>query len=399
VSTMEREDEDFASLLAEYEQSQPAEQRRDLPQVGDTIRGRVVSIGSDTVFVALGAKAEAVLGREEVIDADGTLRVAIGDVIEARVAEIRGGQVVLRTMLGRGPDARAELAQAHEHQIPVEGVVSAIIKGGVEVQVGGVRGFCPISQLSDRFIEDPTVFVGQRLTFRIIRFEAGRGQSANIVLSRRALLEEESAAKAAETRERLVPGAVMTGTVRSIKGYGAFVDLGGIEGMLHISELGHSRVEHPSEVLSEGQEVEVQVIKIEKTGDPKRPEKIALSLKSLAHDPWDQVAARFTEGIRTRGTVTRVQPYGAFVELAPGIEGLIHVSELGAGRRVSHAREVVSEGQEVEVVVLGVDAQRRRISLSMGAVQAQEEAAEVAAYAPPARTGFGTLGDLLKPKR
>jgi small subunit ribosomal protein S1 len=223
---MERDDEDFASLLAEYEQSQPPQQRRDLPQVGDTIRGRVVSIGSDTVFVALGAKAEAVLGREEVIDEDGEVRVSVGDMIEARVAEIRGGQVVLRTMLGRGPDARAELAQAHQHQIPVEGVVSAVIKGGVEVQVGGVRGFCPISQLGDRFVEDATAFVGQRLTFRIIRFEAGRGQSANIVLSRRALLEEEAAARAVETRARLAPGAVMTGTVRSIKGYGAFVDLG-----------------------------------------------------------------------------------------------------------------------------------------------------------------------------
>jgi small subunit ribosomal protein S1 len=386
--------EDFAALLAEYEQQNPSAQRRRGPHVGDTIRGPIVSIGQEAVFVDLGGKSEGALDIAEVRDEAGALTVAVGDLIEARVVSTEDGQIVLRRTLGRGPEARAELQQAAEHGIPVEGLVTGVNKGGLEVQVAGVRGFVPLSQLDLRHVDDPAAFVGQRLQLRITRYEEGPRGRDNLVLSRRALLEEEAAARAVETRARLEPGVVLRGTVSSLKDYGAFVDLGGIEGMLHVSEIGHARVAHPKDVLSVGQAVEVQVIRIEKGDDPRRPEKISLSLKSLEKDPWQDAAERFPEGARLRGRVVRLEQFGAFVELAPGVEGLVHVSELGGGKNVKHARQAARVGDELEVTVLGVDGARRRISLSLAAAEAGDEGAP-----PPARgpaPSFGTLGDLLK---
>jgi small subunit ribosomal protein S1 len=185
------------------------------------------------------------------------------------------------------------------------------------------------------------------------------------VLSRRQLLEEEQQARASETREKLQVGAVLHGKVTSLTSYGAFIDLGGIEGMLHVSEIGHTRTTHPQDVFKVGDDVEVQVIKIEKGKDEKRPERISLSRRSLQSDPWNEAASRFTEGMEVPGRVMRTETFGAFVELAPGLEGLVHISEMGAGRRLNHSREAVQPGQEVQVRVLGVDTARRRISLSM----------------------------------
>src|SRR5829696_4550931 len=184
--------------------------------------------------------------------------VKIGETVEARVVEDAGGVLKLRVKLGRGPEARAELQQAQELGIPVEGVVTEVIKGGVSVDVAGVRGFCPASQIDARFVEDLTTYVGQRLLFRITRYEP-----RNLVLSRRALVEEENEKRAVETRKKLEPGAVLRGKVVGFKPFGAFVDLGGVEGMLHVSELGYTRVERPEDVLSLGQEIDVAVLKIE----------------------------------------------------------------------------------------------------------------------------------------
>lgn len=398
------ENEDFGALLDQFEREQPAAGRRQLPGVGDTVRGRVVSVGSEAVFVELGSKAEAMIDIEQVKDGQGAVRVSVGDTIEARVVEVRDNIAVLRMAMGtsRGPEAKAELVQAHAHGIPVEGLVTAVVKGGVEVQVSGLRAFCPISQLDDKFVQDAAPYVGQRLTFRITRYETDR-KNPNIVLSRRVLLEEENRLRAAETRASLREGAVVTGKVTSIKSYGAFVDLGGLEGMIHVSELGFSRVENPADVLHEGQQVEVQVLRMEKTGDAKRPERIALSLKALAQDPWEEVEQRFPEGARVRGKVARLQQYGAFVEVLPGIEGLVHISQLGAGRRVQHPREVVRVGDEVEVTVLGVDRARRRISLAMLPAEAEHEAnvedlaQHTSAAAAPAK--LGTFADLFNKKK
>jgi small subunit ribosomal protein S1 len=398
------QNEDFGALLDQFEREQPSGGRRKLPNIGDSVRGRVVSVGSEAVFVALGSKAEAMIELSQVMDEQGEVRVSVGDTIEARVVEMRGETAVLRMSMGtsRGPEAKNELTQAHAHGIPVEGLVTGVIKGGVEVQVAGMRAFCPISQLDDKFVQDATLYVGQRLTFRITRYESDR-KNPNIVLSRRALLDEENKVRAAETRASLREGAVVTGKVTSIKPYGAFVDIGGLEGMIHVSELGFARVENPADVLQEGQQVEVQVVRMEKTGDAKRPERIALSLKALAKDPWEEVEQRFPQGTQVRGKVTRLQQYGAFIEVLPGIEGLVHISQLGGGRRIQHPREVVRVGDEIEVNVLGVDRERRRISLAMLGAESEHEAnaEDVAQHTTqaPAPAKLGTFADLLNKKK
>lgn len=395
---MTKEDDDFGAMLAEFEQDQPAPNRR-RPKVGDVVSGPIVSIGAEAVFIELGAKAEAMLELEQVRDREGNITVSVGDVIEARVVDTGGksGTVLLRRTLGRGPDAVNELAQAFEHGMPVQGLVTGVNKGGVDVQIAGQRAFCPVSQLDLRFVENPETHVGQHYEFRITKLSESRGR-ADIVVSRRALLEEAASIEAEATRAVLQEGALLDGIVTAIKPFGAFVDIGGLEGMIHISELGHTRVEKPEDVLAVGQRVKVFVLKVEKTGDAKRPEKIALSLKALENDPWDDLVARFGEGSRVSGTVVRTQPFGAFVELAPGLEGLVHISELGAGRRINHPREVVKEGQAVEVTVLSIDPAKRRIALSMDAEKIPV-APEDRPVAPEAPRSLGTLADLFKQGR
>ncbi len=383
---MADQDEDFAAMLAESERGAPKSKR---PRVGDVIRGKVISIGKDAVFVDAGGKAEGVLDRGQVSDSEGKLLVKVGDSVEARVTSDAGGVLQLRVKLGRGPEAKAELLQAFELEIPVEGLVTEVIKGGVSVDVAGVRGFCPASQIDARFVEDLSAYVGQRLTFKITRYEP-----RNLVLSRRALVEAEKEKLAAVTRKKLEPGAVLRGKVVGFKPFGAFIDLGGLEGMLHVSEMGYGRVEKPEDVLRMGQDIEVAVLKIE---PGEKGERISLSLKALANDPWRDATANLSEGTRVKGTVTRLQPFGAFVEIAAAVEGLVHISELGAGRRINHPKEVVSVGQEVEAVVLAIDHERRRLSLSMAASKdgsAEDVAEAKRAHAAPAK--LGTFGDLLQ---
>jgi small subunit ribosomal protein S1 len=278
--------------------------------------------------------------------------------------------------------------------------VTEVVKGGLSVDVHGVRGFVPASQIDLRFVEDLSPFVGQRLSFKVTRYEPGpRG---NLVLSRRALLEVEREARASETLGKLVPGLVVRGTVTAFKPYGAFVDIGGVEGMLHVSELGFARVGHPQEVLAIGQQVEVAVLEVKPSEDPKKPLKVSLSLKALSEDPWATATASLVEGTQVRGKITRMQPFGAFVEIAPGVEGMVHISELAAGRRINHPREVVELGQEIEATVLGVDAEKRRIALSLAAGARAEEAAALEEARTIAKQGapqkLGTFADLLKKK-
>ncbi|HEX5058933.1 MAG TPA: 30S ribosomal protein S1 [Kofleriaceae bacterium] len=383
---MATEDEDFAAMFAESERDKPKAKR---PKIGDVIKGKVISIGKEAVFVDLGGKAEGQLEKNQVSDKDGKLLVKVGDVIEARIVSDTGGVLMLRTKVTRGPEARAELQQAFELGIPVEGTVTEVIKGGVSVDVAGVRGFCPASQVDNRFVEDLATYVGQKLTFKITRYEP-----RNLVLSRRALVEEAQEKLATETRKKLAPGAVLRGKVVGFKPFGAFVDLGGIEGMLHVSELGFARVEKPEDVLSLGQELDVAVLKIE---PGEKGDRISLSLKALANDPWRDATASLGEGARVKGTITRLQPFGAFVEIAPGVEGLVHISELGAGRRINHPKEVVSIGQQVEATVLAVDHDKRRLSLSLAA--STDASPDDVAAVPRAPQKLGTLGDLLQRKK
>lgn len=396
---MKRDDEDFAALLEEFDKKGP---KRGQPRaaIGDIVRGKVLSVGRDAVFVALSdGRTEGMLELEELRDDDGKITVKVGDEIEARVAELgdRAEVVVLRRLAGRGNKAAPEeLQQAFTLGLPVEGTVAAVNKGGLDVTISGLRAFCPISQLELRQVEDAAAYVGRKLTFRITKYEEDR-RGVNMVVSRRALLEEEARARGKTTRAKLSPGVVLPGVVVAIKDFGAFVDLGGIEGMLPASELGFQRGVRPADVLSVGQELQVQVLRIEKTDDPKRPERISLSLKALERDPWDDIAERFPAGSKHTGKVTRVEPYGAFIELAPGVEGLAHVGELSGGKQVRHARELVKVGDAREVTVLAIDRERRRISLGIGERPDEVDAADLAAARSPGK--LGTLGDLFKKKK
>src|SRR6202521_1191281 len=335
------EKRDFAEILAEFEQGKggarppgasetagpgsagaPAAGAAGgvpaTPNVGQKVSGKILSITGDQLFVDLGTKSEGMIEAAQLRNAEGQLTVKVGDSLDAIVTAIdpESGVIVLRKKAsgGRGghQEVATELRQAFQYGMPVEGLVTGINKGGAEVQVYGMRAFCPLSQLDLRYVESPQQFIGQRLKFKVSRIEeGGRNRRPDIVLSRRALLEEEAQAKAAELRARLQIGAVLKGRVTSLTTYGAFVDLGGLEGLLHVSEIGYSRLADPREALSVGQEIEVQVIKIEKGKDEKRPERISLSRRALERDPWRDAADRFPEGSVVPGRVMRLESFGA----------------------------------------------------------------------------------------
>jgi small subunit ribosomal protein S1 len=393
-------EEDFAAMLAASEQAARGRPRQARLAIGDAVRGKVVSIGPEVTVVELAGGGEGTLETLELRDAQGELIVASGETIEARVVALgeKQGFVTLRrgTIAGKG---RAALAEAATTGLPVEGLITGVNKGGFEVDVGGVRGFCPLSQLELRPVPDPAAYVGQRFEFRVSRYEEDR-RGTNLVLNRRALLEEGARARAADTQGKLVVGAVLPGVVTALKDFGAFVDVGGIEGLLPASEITFARGTRPADVLSVGQSVTVKVARIEKRDDPKRPVQISFSMKALDRDPWTEVATTLQPGSVTQGKVVRLEAFGAFVELAPGVEGLLHISELGAKRPIRHAREAVKPGDTLTVTVLSVDQERRRISLTLGerSEGIDEEGRAAAARASGASGQLGTLGDLLKGK-
>jgi small subunit ribosomal protein S1 len=328
--------------------------------VGEVIEGTVVSIGQSHVFVDVGSKSEALLDLAEVVDEKGEAQVKLGDKVQAYVVALEP-EVTLSYALARKQLNLQALEDAKEMGIPVEGRVAGVNKGGLEIDFHGARAFCPISQIELGFCEDASAHVGKSYDFRVLEFaEGGR----KLVVSRRALLEEERREAEEALRAELQEGAEFEGEVKSLHPYGAFVDIGGgIEGMVHVSEIGHSRIEHPQEALRVGQRVRVKVLRVER--DPKHPDRqrIALSMRALLGDPW-QAAGMLQEGDEVDGRVVRLQPFGAFVEISPGVDGLIHVSEL-SDARVGHPGDVVSVGQAVKATVLKVDVAQKRISLSL----------------------------------
>lgn len=403
------DENDFEALLKELEKTEQAIAARH--KVGDRVRGTIISIGEEQVFIDIGEKAEATMELANLRNADGAVAKAVGDNIEATVTgtDPDSGALVLGTSHSRRAHGTEQLQAAFQSGTPVEGHITAVTKGGLEVQIAGQRAFCPASQADIRYIEDLSVLIDQRGAFRITKLEGGR--RLNLVVSRRAVLEQEQAERAAALRDKLEPGAVLPGKVVGLQPFGAFVDLGGVEGMVHISELSLGRVGHPQDVLSLGQEIEVAVLKIEQTGNPKRPERIALSIRALEKNPWSDAAKRYQAGTAVQGEVERLEPFGAFVALEPGLTGLIHISELGAGRRVDHPKDVLQIGQQVHAVVVQVDTERRRIGLSLSPERLADaeppSASETKASAASAATApaanqphrekeVGTLGALLK---
>jgi small subunit ribosomal protein S1 len=327
---------------------------------GEPVKGKVVLITNDTVFIDYGAKSEGWADLQEFIDDKGAINVKPGMEVELGFIGYgpSGAQLgnCLRQVSG---GARVELLRkAFESGITIEGTVTGTNKGGLEIVVSGTKAFCPFSQMDLTYLDHPEGFIGTTQKFKVTQFEE---EGKNIVVSRRAVLQAEKEAQAINTRKRLVVGEVFQGRVTRLTPFGAFVDLGGLEGLVHISEISRSQVTDPADHLAVGQDVSVQILQM-KT-DEKEQERISLSIKSLEPDPWD-TGFDFTEGDIVLGRVRNLAQFGAFVEVAPGIEGLVHISEI-ANKRIHHPKEILKEGQEVEVKILEINKEIRRISLSI----------------------------------
>ncbi|MFL5423813.1 MAG: S1 RNA-binding domain-containing protein [Myxococcales bacterium] len=383
---MADESADFGALLRETEKTG---EKRERLRLGQKISAKVAHLGAEIGYLDLGGKGEAIIDLRELRNDAGELLVHPGESIDAYVLSLGDGAVVLTRSVPKGA-GREALQQALESKVPVEGTVTAQNKGGLEVDLGGLRAFCPASQVDVRFNEDLSQYVGQKLKFRVMEIRGG-----NAILSRRALLEEDRAQAAQELRKKLEVGAVLDGTVSSVRDFGAFVDLGGLEGLIHVSELSHARVAHAQDVVKQGQKVRVQVLRMET--DEKGHERIALSLRALEQDPWDAARPELEEGKRLTGKVVRLQPFGAFVELFPGVDGLVHVSAL-SNRHVQHPREVVKEGESILVQIESIDDKGRRLSLRRVSEDEAEEA-PAAAAAPKKPAGpKAKVGDMVEAK-
>ncbi|MFK7825113.1 MAG: 30S ribosomal protein S1 [Oligoflexales bacterium] len=325
---------------------------------GTIVKGSIVRITDDTVHIDIGHKADGEVPIQEFRGADGELSAQVGDDIEVYLDcfEDNDGEMVLSRERAEMLRAWDRISEAYENDEIVEGMIMARVKGGLSVDIG-VKAFLPGSQVDLRPVRNLDKLINNKFNFKIIKFNKKRG---NIVLSRRVLLEQDREKLRTETLESLKEGAVLKGIVKNITDYGAFVDLGGIDGLLHITDMSWGRINHPSQLFEVGQEVEVKVLNYDEGR-----QRVSLGYKQLQEDPWDKASKIYTEGIKTKGTVVSLTDYGAFVELEDGIEGLIHISEMSWSKRIRHPSKVVSIGDEVDVVVLAIDLEARRISLGM----------------------------------
>jgi small subunit ribosomal protein S1 len=349
-------EENFADLFEAYSAGM-----NENIQVGDRIRGRIISIGTSSVFVDTGTKVDGVVERSELLDDDGRLPLAVGDELDLYVVAADESEIRLSRAIS-GIGGLNMLRDAWEQRIPVEGKVMAVIKGGFQVEVIKQRAFCPISQMDLTYVEDPEIYVGRTFPFIIKRFEE-RGR--NVVISRRDILQKELEESRKAFMEQLEADAVLDGTVVRIMPFGAFVTLApGVEGLVHISELSWSRLDTPEQAVKVGDRLQVKVLGI-KDGDKPGTRKISLSVKQAMGDPWADAPNRVRVGDKVLGKVSRCANFGAFVELFPGIEGLVHISEMSYTRRVMRPEEVVAPGDEIMVMVKEFDLGRKRISLSI----------------------------------
>ncbi len=345
-------DVDFAAL---FEAS--AEPR--VFKTGQAVEGVVVLIGRDVVFIDVGGKSEATMDIPELRDDEGELTVALGDTVEGVVVSTGDG-VKLSRKLAQKAANRRQLEDAYHAGLPVEGRVEEANKGGYDVRIGGQRAFCPISQIERGFTTDPEEHVGQIYTFKITEYaEDGR----NVVVSRRALIEDVEREQEADVRKTIVPGADLPGRVASVRPYGAFVDLGGgIQGLLHVSEMGWSRVSDPATVVQPGDEITVRVL-----GVDNEQGKISLGTRQLQPDPWARAGNTYAAGQRHRATVTRIADFGVFVEIEPGIEALAHLSTFPPSGRRDAWRDSVTVDEPVDVDILSVDVDKKRIGVAVAA--------------------------------
>ncbi|MDP2783190.1 MAG: 30S ribosomal protein S1 [Sulfurimicrobium sp.] len=344
--------ESFAAL---FEESLLRQEMRS----GELITAEVVSVDNDVVIVNAGLKSESVIDANEFKNDMGEIEVQVGDFVSVCIEAMEDGYG--STKLSREKAKRMaawnDLDKAMEEGTLVTGLISGSVKGGLTVTVNGIRAFLPGSLVDIRPVKDTTPYQGKQMEFKVIKLDRKRN---NVVVSRRAVLEQSQGAERQALMETLREGAVVKGIVKNITDYGAFVDLGGIDGLLHITDLAWRRVKHPSEVLTVGDEVEAKILKFDQEKN-----RVSLGIKQLGDDPWVNLSRRYPQGTRMYGKVTNLTDYGAFVEIEQGIEGLVHVSEMDWTNKNVHPAKVVSLGDEVEVMILEIDEERRRISLGM----------------------------------
>ena len=358
--TNDMEEQSFADLLESY-----SEGMQDDLQVGDKITGKIIAIEKDTVFIDTGTKIDGAAEKQELLDENQAFPYEMGDALELYVVSMSEDEIRLSRALS-GIGGYHLLREAFDGAVPVEGKVTAPCKGGFHVEILKRRAFCPISQMDVKFVEDPEPYIGNTYSFLITRLEEN---GRNIVVSRRALLEEALEKDRQAFYEKLVPGDIYEGTVTKLMPYGAFVELvPGVEGMVHISEIRWSRVENLEEVLAVNETVSVRVLGM-KDGNKPGTKKIELSIKQVQGDPWQSVTERFSAGDIVPGTVARCMKFGAFVELESGIEGLVHISEMSYTRRIHNPEDVVRVGEAISVLIKEIDPDRRRIALSIKAIE------------------------------
>lgn len=382
------EEEDFAELLKQ------SFVRPERLEPGRKVKAKVIKITSEWVFLDLGGKSEGYLSTREVLDDEGNVTAREGEELQAYFLSSEGNELRFTLKIGGGDAKLAHLEEAYRSSIPVEGMVEKEIKGGFEVRIGGnVRAFCPFSQMGLQR-GAPADFIGQRLPFRITQF-AERGR--NIIVSNRVLLEEERQEKRDSLRSSLQEGMLLKGTIRSLHDFGAFVDVGGVDGLIPVSEVGWGRVEDLREVLRVGQEVDVVVLKLDWEKN-----RLTFSMKGALPDPWDTIEDRFPPGSLHVGKIVRLTNFGAFVNVGEGIDGLLHISKLAKGKKIKHPREIVTEGLLLDVRIDSVDKPNKRLSLNLAESgtqeQESEEQEEFQKYSPEKSGSMGTLGEMLKLK-
>ena len=368
---------------------------------GQKIKATIVGINDETTFLDVGGKSEGILQSSELKDDDGNFRHQLGDVLDVYFLQAKSSEQLFTTSIGSG-SSNAHLEEAFRSAIPVEGFVKAEIKGGFEITLGGnVRGFCPFSQMGLRRVDDAAKeYLETHMKFQITRFEEN---GRNIVLSARAIQEAERAELREQLQETLEEGQTIEGVISSIRDFGAFVDIGGVDGLIPISEIGWSRVEKVDDYFTVGQKIQVVIKKLDWDKD-----RISLSYKETQADPWNEVVKLFPEGTTHMGKVARLAQFGAFVTLAPGIDGLVHISKLGAGRRINHPREVLEEGQNIDVKIESIDLGEKRIGLVpadyvSAEAEQDKERTEYKSFITKEKkkktpTEMGSLGALLKAK-
>lgn len=326
---------------------------------GSIVKGTIVAIQKDLVLVDAGLKSESAIPAEQFRNADGELEVSVGDEIDVALDAVEDGfgETILSREKAKRYEAWLQLEKAYEDNATVNGIISGKVKGGFTVDLGGVRAFLPGSLVDVRPVRETAHLENKELEFKVIKLDQKRN---NVVVSRRAVIEKENSAEREELLENLQEGQEVQGIVKNLTDYGAFVDLGGVDGLLHITDMAWKRVKHPSEIVNVGDEITVKVLKFDRERT-----RVSLGLKQLGEDPWADIANRYPEGTRLTGRVTNLTDYGCFVEIEEGVEGLVHVSEMDWTNKNVHPSKVVNLDDTVEVMVLEIDEERRRISLGL----------------------------------